>query len=53
MEQVTGAPLDPSIFLAYLKDKYTPLYKLWAIYILFGTRFHILMARFSNTDFVF
>jgi carboxypeptidase Taq len=28
MEQVTGAPLDPSIFLAYLKDKYTPLYKL-------------------------
>eukprot|EP00242_Pyramimonas_sp_CCMP2087_P016560 CAMPEP_0198204252 /NCGR_PEP_ID=MMETSP1445-20131203/7647_1 /TAXON_ID=36898 /ORGANISM="Pyramimonas sp., Strain CCMP2087" /LENGTH=555 /DNA_ID=CAMNT_0043876041 /DNA_START=119 /DNA_END=1783 /DNA_ORIENTATION=+ len=26
MEQVTGAPLDPSIFLAYLKDKYTPLY---------------------------
>lgn len=28
MTEVTGAPLDPSIFLSYLKTKYTPLYKL-------------------------
>uniref|UniRef100_A0A7S0WIZ3 Carboxypeptidase n=1 Tax=Pyramimonas obovata TaxID=1411642 RepID=A0A7S0WIZ3_9CHLO len=28
MEQVTGAPLNPSIFLKYLNDKYRPLYKL-------------------------
>ena len=28
MEAVTGAPLDPSIFLAYLRAKYAPLYKL-------------------------
>lgn len=28
MVQATGAPLDPSVFLAYLKDKYTALYKL-------------------------
>ncbi|MEW5308984.1 MAG: hypothetical protein WDW38_000901 [Sanguina aurantia] len=28
MVAVTGAPLDPSIFLKYLRDKYTDLYKL-------------------------
>ena len=28
MTAVTGAPLDPSVFLAYLKDKYSRLYKL-------------------------
>lgn len=28
MTVVTGAPLDPSIFLGYLKDKYSKLYKL-------------------------
>jgi hypothetical protein len=28
MEQVTGAPLDPAVFLAYLRAKYSELYKL-------------------------
>jgi Zn-dependent M32 family carboxypeptidase len=28
MKAVTGAPLDPSIFLDYLRNKYTPIYKL-------------------------
>ncbi|KAL4858840.1 Thermostable carboxypeptidase 1 [Chlorella vulgaris] len=28
MKAVTGAPLDPQVFLSYLKDKYTELYKL-------------------------
>ena len=28
MAAVTGSELDPSIFLSYLRDKYTPLYKL-------------------------
>lgn len=28
LEVVTGKPLDPSIFLRYLKEKYTKLYKL-------------------------
>ncbi len=28
MEAVTGSPLDPSIFLGYLRDKFTELYKL-------------------------
>ena len=28
MIQATGAPLDPAVFLAYLKDKYTALYQL-------------------------
>jgi carboxypeptidase Taq len=28
MEQVTGAPLDPSIFLNYLRTKYSKLYSL-------------------------
>eukprot|EP00955_Chlamydomonas_euryale_P023709 250204-Chlamydomonas_euryale.AAC.3 len=28
MKAVTGSALDPSVFLKYLTDKYTPLYKL-------------------------
>ena len=28
MQAVTGSPLDPTIFLAYLTAKYTTLYKL-------------------------
>jgi carboxypeptidase Taq len=28
MKAVTGHPLDPSVFLDYLKTKYTALYKL-------------------------
>ena len=28
MQVVTGSPLDPNIFLAYLTHKYTALYKL-------------------------
>ncbi len=28
MTAVTGEPLNTSVFLTYLKDKYTPLYKL-------------------------
>jgi carboxypeptidase Taq len=28
MKKVTGAPLQPSLFLNYLKTKYTDLYKL-------------------------
>lgn len=28
MTAVTGGPLDPSVFLTYLKNKYTELYKL-------------------------
>jgi hypothetical protein len=28
MVAVTGSPLDPSIFLGYLREKYTELYKL-------------------------
>ena len=28
MVAVTGAPLDPSVFLKYLRTKYTELYKL-------------------------
>lgn len=28
MRAATGSPLDPSIFLKYLTDKYTALYKL-------------------------
>ena len=28
MKAVTGSPLDPSVFLKYLRTKYTALYKL-------------------------
>ena len=28
LESVTGKPLDPSIFMRYLTDKYTALYQL-------------------------
>lgn len=28
MVAVTGSPLDPQIFLTYIKDKYSALYKL-------------------------
>ena len=28
MKAVTGSPLDPSVFLNYLRTKYTALYKL-------------------------
>ena len=28
MTEATGGPLDPSVFLAYLKDKYSKLYQL-------------------------
>ena len=28
MVAVTGKPLDPQVFLAYLKDKYSEIYKL-------------------------
>lgn len=28
MKAVTGAPLDPQVFLAYIKDKYSELYRL-------------------------
>jgi carboxypeptidase Taq len=28
MKAVTGAPLDPAIFLQYLREKYSELYKL-------------------------
>ena len=28
MRAATGSPLDPSVFLRYLRDKYTKLYKL-------------------------
>ena len=30
MKAVTGSPLDPSVFLKYLRTKYTALYKLKA-----------------------
>ncbi len=28
LKEVTGSPLDPSVFLAHLKKKYSELYKL-------------------------